>query len=64
MYVTNTLTIRTKNAGYARYTLNTLAVRYSYVIRTRFIRMLTSVVYSSGFKPGRLCVFVFFLKFE
>jgi len=37
--VTHTLTIRTAYAGYARHTLNTLKVRYSYVMNTLVIRL-------------------------
>jgi len=39
IYATHTLTIRTAYAGYARHTLNTLKVRYSYVMNTLLIRL-------------------------
>ena len=48
IYVTHTLTIRTAYAGYARHTLNTLRVRYSYVMNTLVIRWQRPVVERRG----------------
>jgi len=44
IYVTHTLDIHTAYAGYARHTLNTLKVRYSYPMNTLLIRSLRPVV--------------------
>ena len=48
IYVTHTLAIRMAYAGYARHTLNTLKVCYSYAMNMPLIRLLRPVVERQG----------------